>query len=768
MLGRAQGCDDGVPLPAIRPSSWLLLAVWVATTLSVLAMYGIVRQNVTQVRTLAEETSLVTHTLEVEQALESVLLELTTAESQQRLFVITGSDASLEAYGAAVSRVPGALDRLAGLTRDNAEQTARFERLQTLVKARVVTLREFAELRQNEGLEAVLARLDPTASRSVMDEIRATTLEMSRVEGDLLRSRRERVDLAYRSAVGGRIGSGIVSALLLIGLAWLVTSRVRAQERVARRIAEDREHLKVTLSSIGDGVIATDVNGNVALMNSVASALTGWTEEQAIGRPIQEVFAIVHEETRRPVENPVDKVLREGKIQGLANHTLLIARDGSERPIDDSGAPIRGLDGSLRGTVLVFRDVADRRAHEQALLDSEQRYRAAAEREQAARAQAEDANRLKDEFLAMLSHELRTPLNAVLGWTQILQTGALGEATEARALASIRRNAEAQQRLVEDLLDVSRIVTGKFPLDRRPFDMGSAVTAALDAVRPDGDAKQLTLVADIAEACVVEADSYRVQQVALNLLTNAVKFTPPGGRIDVVLERAPGGVRLLVRDTGQGIAQELLPNMFDRFRQGDASSTRAHSGLGLGLAIVKHIVEAHDGTIAARSEGVGRGATFEVFLPVAGARRGEAGDVPSGLSEASDDGRLAGVLALVVDDEADSRELLDFVLKEAGADVLVAATSRQALALIEAYHPTLILTDVQMPDMDGFELMDEVRKRCRELTPPAIAITARAHTDDGVRVAKAGFAAHITKPVNLDRLMQTIRAVTRRAAKLPS
>ena len=196
------------------------------------------------------------------------------------------------------------------------------------------------------------------------------------------------------------------------------------------------------------------------------------------------MFAIVHEETRRPVENPVTKVLREGKIQGLANHTLLIAKDGSERPIDDSGAPIRGVDGSLRGTVLVFRDVADRRAHEQALLDSEQRYRAAAEREQAARTQAEDANRLKDEFLAMLSHELRTPLNAVLGWTQILQTGALGEATEVRALASIRRNAEAQQRLVEDLLDVSRIVTGKFPLDRRPFDIGSAVTAAIDAVRP--------------------------------------------------------------------------------------------------------------------------------------------------------------------------------------------------------------------------------------------------------------------------------------------
>ncbi len=574
------------------------------------------------------------------------------------------------------------------------------------------------------------------------------------------------MDLAYRSAVGGRIGSGFVSALLLIGLASLVTSRVRVQARVAQQIAEDREQLKVTLASIGDGVIATDVKGGIALMNTVASALTGWTEEQAVGRPIEDIFAIVHEETRRPVENPVTKVLREGKIQGLANHTLLIAKDGTERPIDDSGAPIRGVDGALRGTVLVFRDVADRRAHEQALLDSEQRYRAAAEREQAARAQAEDANRLKDEFLAMLSHELRTPLNAVLGWTQMLQTGALGEATEVRALASIRRNAEAQQRLVEDLLDVSRIVTGKFPLDRRPFDVGAAVTAAIDAVRPDADAKPLTLVAEIEGPFVVDADPYRVQQVALNLLTNAVKFTPAGGRIDVVLQHEPEGVRLVVRDTGQGIAPDLLPHMFDRFRQGDGSSTRAHGGLGLGLAIVKHIVEAHSGTIEAKSEGVSRGSTFEVYLPAAQA--GDPRQVPGHLADAGDDGRLNGVMALVVDDEADSRELLDFALKQAGADVLLAATSRQALTLLETHRVTVILTDVQMPDMDGFELIEEVRRRLRDLTPPAIAITARAHTDDGVRAANAGFSAHITKPVNLDRLMQTIRGVARRSATATS
>lgn len=753
-------------MAAIRPSSWLLLAVWVAAALSLLAIYGVVRQNVTQTRTLVEDTALVSHTLEVERALESVLLELTTAESLQRSFLLNGAETALQSYTAAAARVPGALDLLAGLTVDQPDQVRRVDRLRLMTREKLASLQQFVEFRQSVGLDSILAGLDPNVGRTVMDDIRAITLEMSKIEADLLRSRREQAALAYRAAVGGRIGSGFVSALLLLGMATLVTSRVRAQERVARQIAEDREHLKVTLSSIGDGVIATDVHGCVALMNGVACTLTGWTEAEAIGRPVHEVFAIVSEDTRRPVENPVTKVLREGKTQGLAN-TVLIARDGSERPIDDSGAPIRGVDGSLRGTVLVFRDVADRRAHEQALLDSERRYRAAAEREQAARAQAEEANRLKDEFLAMLSHELRTPLNAVLGWTQILQTGALGEATEARALASIRRNAEAQQRLVEDLLDVSRIVTAKFPLDRRPFDIGSAVTAAVDAVRPDTDAKHVILSADVEGPFVVNADPYRVQQVALNLLTNAVKFTPAGGRIDVVLQSAPGGVRLLVRDTGQGIAPDLLPYMFDRFRQGDGSSTRAHGGLGLGLAIAKHIVEAHDGIIAARSDGVDRGATFEVYLPAADVSM-DSTRTAGGMSDvAPGDGRLTGILALVVDDEADSRELLDFALKQAGADVLVAATSHQALDLLATHRPSVILTDVQMPDMDGFELIRAIRERFRDQAPPAIAITARAHTDDTLRAARAGFAAHITKPVNLDRLTQTIRAVTRRAAKVP-
>jgi signal transduction histidine kinase len=255
------------------------------------------------------------------------------------------------------------------------------------------------------------------------------------------------------------------------------------------------------------------------------------------------------------------------------------------------------------------------RRREIALIASEGRAREAAAREQEARTEAEQANRLKDEFLAVLSHELRTPLNAVMGWTQILQLAGLTEPTAIRALASIKRNAEAQQRLVEDLLDVSRIVTGKFPLQREPVDMRAAVNAAVETIRPAATAKNVRVTTELAAAVPVRGDAYRLQQVAMNILSNAVKFTPEGGQVNVALANGADFAMLTVRDSGEGIPPELRPHIFDRFRQGDSSSTRAHGGLGLGLAIARHIIEAHGGTIEARSEGKGLGSTFSIRVP---------------------------------------------------------------------------------------------------------------------------------------------------------
>jgi PAS domain S-box-containing protein len=733
---------------------WL---VGLATVLGVVAIYGIVRQNVGQIRTLSEDRSLVEHTLDVERTLESLMVELNAAESAQRGYLLTGSDESFAAYKAATARVPTALDQLDMLLNDNPGQRARLVRIREVVNARLAALANTVEIRQQLGLAAAAAAVASLGAEKLMEEIRSNAAQMSKEEADLLAARRERAALAYRSAVGGRIGSGVVSALLLLGMAGLVTARVRAQERSTRHIAEEREHLRVTLASIGDGVIATDVEGRITLMNGVASALTGWPAEEAVGRPVSEVFVVISKDTRQPAEDPVARALRRAAANP-ADHTLLVSRNGREVPIDDSGALIRDIDGDLKGSVLVFRDVTDRHARDQALRDTQQQYREAAEREQTARAQAEEANRLKDEFLAVLSHELRTPLNAVLGWTQILQAGAAGEAAEARALASIRRNAEAQQRLVEDLLDVSRIVTGKFPLDRRPIEVGPAVTAAIDAVRPDADAKSLVLTANIGTALAANADPHRVQQVALNLLTNAVKFTPERGRIDIALAAIPGAVRLTVADSGQGISRELLPHMFDRFRQGDGSTTRAHGGLGLGLAIVKHIVEAHGGTITASSEGLGRGATFAVDFPTADFSAQEAGLMASP-TEGTGDVRLTGISALVVDDEQDSRELLEFALRQAGAAVTAVSSAPEALQRLNDRRPTIVLTDIQMPDMDGVDLLEEMKQRFHSSAPPAIAITARVRSDDVRRAASAGFAAHVTKPVDLSLLMRTIRSV---------
>jgi PAS domain S-box-containing protein len=731
----------------------------VATALALLLIAALVRQNLVQIETMRADAAQVEHTVDVQAQLDAVLLALAETETNQLAYLLSGADGYLAAYRGQQAHLDSALARLGSLLTDNPAQIGRYRELRAAVTEKLAAMNQAIAVREASGLAAAVRTLPTDGSRPIMARVQTIAGRMVDEETQLLEARRDRLAFANRSARRGRIGSGILSAGLLVGVVLLAAARARARDRAARLVAEQREHLGVTLESIGDGVIATDLEGRVTLMNSVAAALTGWTPQEAAGRRVHEVFNIISEETRTRAENPVDRVLKEGKVQGLANHTLLISRDGTERPVDDSGAPIRGADGPTRGAVLVFRDVSDRRRQEQALRDSERRFREAAAREQAARTEAETANRLKDEFLAVLSHELRTPLNAVLGWTQILQGGGASQATAIRGLSSIKRNAEAQQRLVEDLLDVSRIVTRKFPVERRPTEVRSAVSAAIEGVRPAAAAKALVLNADLDGPALANADPHRIQQLASNLLSNAVKFTPGGGRIDVSLKSDRDRVRLTVSDSGEGIAGDLLPHIFDRFRQGDGSSTRAHGGLGLGLAIAKYIVEAHDGTIEAISGGPGQGSTFVVEVPAGEPMpvAVEASAIRSGFATAADR-RFAGVVALVVDDEADSRELLSYALQEAGIEVVEAPSGRTAIEVALARRPTVILTDLQMADMDGFELLEAVRARYGAGAPPAVAISARASSDDAARASEAGFVAHLAKPVDLNRLLATIRS----------
>jgi signal transduction histidine kinase/ActR/RegA family two-component response regulator len=393
-----------------------------------------------------------------------------------------------------------------------------------------------------------------------------------------------------------------------------------------------------------------------------------------------------------------------------------------------------------------------------ALAAGEAEREALLEKERRARENAEAADRAKDEFMGVLSHELRTPLNAVYGWARMLQGGQVASdpATTARALDAIVRNADVQVRLIDDLLDIARITSGKLRLDVRAVDLASVVGAALETVRPAADAKRIRveLLLD-PQAGPVTGDPARLQQVVWNLLMNAVKFTPRDGRIDVHLRRAGSQVEVVIGDTGQGIAPEMLPHVFERFRQADSSSTRAHGGLGLGLALVKHLVELHGGTVAARSAGVGRGATFAVALPLRSPDLpdGPVARGPKGAAGAPDLQRLArldGLRVLVVDDDADAVRLAEAILTAAGARVRSCHDAGTALALIAAERPDVLVSDVEMPVEDGYALVRRLRALPREQggDTPAIALTAYGRTQDRVRALAAGYTMHVPKPVD--------------------
>jgi PAS domain S-box-containing protein len=382
-----------------------------------------------------------------------------------------------------------------------------------------------------------------------------------------------------------------------------------------------------------------------------------------------------------------------------------------------------------------------------------------------------EANRLKDEFLATVSHELRTPLTAILGWAHLLRTRQLDEKSAGNALETIERNARAQSQLIDDLLDVSRIITGNLRLDVRQIDPGSFIESAIEALRPAAEAKSVRIqkVMDTGVLSVA-GDPARLQQVVWNLLANAIKFTPKGGRIQVRLERINSHIEIAVSDTGAGIKPEFLPYVFERFRQADQKSTRQHGGLGLGLAIVRHLVELHGGTVQADSQGEGQGATFVVHLPVVPVYQKE--HLAARVHPAARDTlasydcpeRLDGLKVLVVDDEIDTRELFRVGLSQCGAEIRTAGSAQEALEALEETLPDLLISDIGMPGEDGYELIRKVRALPAERGGkiPAIALTAYARTEDRLRALRAGYQMHISKPVELAELVAVMASLVQR------
>lgn len=390
--------------------------------------------------------------------------------------------------------------------------------------------------------------------------------------------------------------------------------------------------------------------------------------------------------------------------------------------------------------------------------------------ERAARSEAERAGRMKDEFLATLSHELRTPLNAIVGWCALLQGGPADDEDLAQGLETIERNARAQTRIIEDLLDMSRIISGKIRLEVQPLDLREVLLAAVDTVRPAAEAKSIGLQVSLnARLGPVIGDANRLQQVFWNLLTNAIKFTPKGGRVKVTTHRVNSHLEVNVVDTGDGIKPEFLPLVFDRFRQADSTTTRHHGGLGLGLAIVKQLVELHGGSVHARSAGRGHGATFTVALPLSVSMPPEVGVSPGEVMESDSavradwkaDIRLHGMKIVVVDDEPDARDVVKRLLEGCGAEVQVAANAAEAIELIRHHRPDLLVSDIGMPGEDGYSLIRRLRALPAEDggATPAIALTAYARSEDRVQALRGGFQLHAVKPVEPAELLAMVASL---------
>ena len=377
---------------------------------------------------------------------------------------------------------------------------------------------------------------------------------------------------------------------------------------------------------------------------------------------------------------------------------------------------------------------------------------------------------MKDEFLATLSHELRTPLNAMLGWAQVLRLGKLDSQSAARALETIERNARAQAQLIADLLDVSRIITGKLRLELQPVELPRIIEATLDSVRPGADAKGVHLDVSLDRlTSPVLGDADRLQQVIWNLLSNAIKFTPQGGKVSVHLRQTGGSAEIRVEDTGAGIRPDFLPYVFDRFRQADGALTRTHGGLGLGLSIVRHLVELHGGSVAVASEGEGKGALFTVRLPVRQTVTEDAASLDDTMELQARvwdvQGLLAGVRVLVVEDEEDTRELLVTALEQCGARVTAVSSAAEALANLDRSPPDVLVSDLGMPDEDGFSLIRKVRAReaGQGGGVPAAALTAYARTEDRVRALTSGFQKHLPKPIDPSDLIAAVAALAGRS-----
>ena len=552
--------------------------------------------------------------------------------------------------------------------------------------------------------------------------------------GDTIASLRERLETAEQTLEA--IRSGSVDALVVAGPNGERVFTLQGADHRYRRIVE----------SMTEGATIVGTDGTIYYANRSFSKLVGVPLDRVLGSTIG---TYVHNGSHEAIDQLVGAARKRTTGSDIhiatSDGTILVHVSATTEDIADGGV------------CLIFTDLSES-------------LRELLEGEKAARAEAESASRLKDEFLATLSHELRTPLNSILGWGHMLVEGSLPEEKRAHALATILRNATAQHRLIEDLLDVSRIVNGNLRLSVESVDLATVIDAAVEAVRPAADAKDVKVVVDVKPGVGnVRGDASRLQQVVWNLATNAVKFTPRGGTVTLSLAAGKDSVEIRVVDTGAGIAPEFLPYVFDRFRQEDGGITRRNGGLGLGLSIARQLVELHGGSITVKSDGLGKGAAFVVELPFAPQKAIAPAPRPATRSTNGHGTRggskeLEGVSVLVVDDERDARELLQSAFEQHGAIVTTAASAAEGLAAIASERPTVIVSDIGMPGEDGYAFIRKVRALSPENggRTPALALTAYARAEDRVRALREGFQTHAAKPVEPVELLTLVASLARR------
>ncbi|MGP1375237.1 MAG: response regulator [Almyronema sp.] len=518
-------------------------------------------------------------------------------------------------------------------------------------------------------------------------------------------------------------------------------------QRVTKALHQTDDLLRAIVEASPVSIITLDRSQQVITWNPAAEKLYGWAAAAVVDQPLPLIPA-----AERPA---FDRCFE----QVLENQTILhqefqhLKQNGSGVDVSISLAPLHDADDHLYGVVMTTVDITARKRLETQRLNL-------LRQESLARAAAESANRTKDEFLAVLSHELRTPLNAILGWIKLVQKGDLKPSVLQQALNTIERNAILQAQLIEDLLDLSRIIRGQVSLSMQPVDIPVLMQTMVNTLRPAAEAKSVQIDLSLADALEpLLADPQRLQQVCWNLLSNAIKFTPQHGQVSVRVAPINAHLQIQVADSGIGIAPEFLPHVFEYFRQADGSSTRAHGGLGLGLAITRRLVELHGGTIEVESPGVGQGATFTVYLPL----RATAAVSESDQSLlANDDLILQGIKAIVVDDEADARELLTVILEQQGAEVESTPTVEEALNLLAGFQPDVIISDIGMPQADGYSFLETVRalpdhQLCQI---PAIALTAYARDEDRQRALTVGYQIHLTKPCDPAEVVSAIQQLT--------